>query len=908
MTFRARLVVATSIAVAGGAVAALAVRFASAGYGPAWVVAVFSFFVLASWLWPIVMYQGQSSQAHHLDEGLFVLLALTLPPLGVVIAFSVATVLAQAIRRRTFVKSAFNVAQMLMSVAAGLAVIHLFAPPMAKLTLHELGIALLGAAVYFAVNSIAIAAILSEVGEDGFTQLLFDGLEIRTLLFGAAVSFGLVGAMAVSTYSEATVLVGVPFLAFRQTLAGHYRARHDRSRLRGLFDATLEVHRHMGREEVTAALATATSDLLRSPEVAIVPDVDQERGLAAKMSVRGNDRWLVISGRSRAEPFDDADRALLDALAAVGSGALENASLFEERRAEEERLIAITSSLGEGVCAFDLDGRITFLNPAAEELLGCQADDVIGTIDPSQTELAALATPVRQVIETGATVKSERGMTFRRHGGAPFPVEYTCSPIRSGDGVTGAVIAFRDISDHVAFEQQLTYHAFHDALTNLPNRRLFLDRLQHAIERAGRSGERHAVLFIDVDRFKVANDSLGHQAGDQLLVEIARRLLAIARDGDTFARFGGDEFTLLVEDIASSDEAELVAARILEATRQPIVLDGGRSVVLSVSVGVALTTPTSTPDDVLHDSDVAMYQAKNRGTGQYQLYNSTEMDTRSPHWVDLESELREAIEQRSLSVYYQPVFSTTSGKILGAEALVRWDHPTKGLLAPGGFIGLAEETGLIHPLGRFVLEEATRQAAIWSDELGAPFSIAVNLSVRQFQAPDLVDEIRDVITTSAIPAEALCLEVTESLAHLDIARSIKILTDLRSLGVQLAIDDFGTGYSSLSHLKQFPIDIVKLDGSFVQDLDRSAMDTAIVGAVVELARTTGMTAIAEGVETQDQLDRLTEMGCPVVQGYFLARPMPAAELTALLPGHFERELARRNTEDRQDVEVSPLHS
>ena len=375
------------------------------------------------------------------------------------------------------------------------------------------------------------------------------------------------------------------------------------------------------------------------------------------MSVGGADRWLVVSGRSRAEPFDDADRALLDALAAVGSGALENASLYEERRNEQERLVALTSSLGEGVCAFDLEGRITFLNPAAEELLGCRAEDVIGTLDStSNIEFAVLAAPARTVIETGMTPRSDRGTTFRRKGGMPFPVEYTCSPIRSADGVTGAVIAFRDISDHVAFEQQLTYHAFHDALTNLPNRRLFLDRLQHTIERANRSGERHAVLFIDVDRFKVANDSLGHQAGDQLLIEIARRLLLLARDGDTFARFGGDEFTLLVEDVADSDQAEFVASRILEATREPIVLEGGRSVVFSVSVGIALTTSTSTPDDVLHDSDVAMYQAKHRGTGQYQLYDSTEMDQRSPHWVDLEVELRRAIEHRELTVYYQPEF------------------------------------------------------------------------------------------------------------------------------------------------------------------------------------------------------------------------------------------------------------
>jgi diguanylate cyclase (GGDEF)-like protein/PAS domain S-box-containing protein len=888
MNARARTVIAIAVLAAAGCVALLVERFSAAGLGQLWIVTVFALFVLASWLWPIVMYQGSSSQAHHLDEGLFVLLALTLPPLGVVVAFSTATAVAQCVRRRPFTKSTFNVAQMLLSVSAGIAVMHAIAPPGPKLTWTELGVAVLGALVYFAVNSVSVTAVLASIGADRFSRLLIDGLEIRTLLLGAAVSFGLVAAMAVSMYDQAVVLVGLPFWAFRQTLAGHYRARHDRTRLRGLFEATLEVNRHMGPEEVTDALAGAASDLLRSPEVAVLSTGVPEHALAAPMSVHGNERWLVVSGRSRAEPFDDADRALLDALAAVGSGALENAYLYEERRDEQERLIALTSSLGEGVCAFDLDGRITFLNPAAEELLGCRADEVVGQLAAaSDAELAILSAPARTVIETGRTARSDRGTTFRRRGGAAFPVEYTCSPIRSQGGVTGAVIAFRDISDHVAFEQQLTYHAFHDALTNLPNRRLFLDRLQHAIERANRSGEVHAVLFIDVDRFKVANDSLGHQAGDQLLIEIARRLSTVAREGDTFARFGGDEFTLLVEDITDHEEAERVATRLLEVTREPIVLEGGRTVALSISVGVALTSATSTPDDVLHDSDVAMYQAKHRGTGQYQLYDAKAMDTRSAHWVDLEVELRRAIEHRELSVYYQPEFATATRRIVGAEALVRWPHPERGLLGPDAFIGLAEETGLILPLGRFVLEEATRQAVEWSELIGAPFSMAVNLSVRQFQAAELVDEIHDVVVQSSIIPSQLCLEITESLAHLDITRSIEILTGLRALGVRLAIDDFGTGYSSLSHLKQFPIDVVKLDGSFVQDLDRSTMDTAIVAAVVDLAKLTGITAIAEGVETSDQLERLAQMGCPVVQGYYLARPMTASELTRTLPEQFD---------------------
>ncbi len=461
------------------------------------------------------------------------------------------------------------------------------------------------------------------------------------------------------------------------------------------------------------------------------------------------------------------------------------------------------------------------------------------------------------------------------------------------------MLAFRDISARLATEEQLEHQAFHDALTGLPNRRIFLDRLQQALRRSARSNEVHTVLFVDVDRFKMTNDSLGHLAGDELLKAIADRLKGLAGDEDTLARFGGDEFTLLLENIGSLEAAERTAVRILDSVRSPITLDNGRTILASVSIGIALAAAGCSPDDVLHDADVAMYEAKTRGIGRYETFNAAAMGKRSEEWLDLELGLRRAIETGEIALVYQPVVATKSGRIVGAEALVRWEHPERGTLGPATFIGLAEETGLILPLGRAVLEEACRRAAEWAME--APnVSVAVNLSARQFQQHDLVREIDSVLSNTGLNPSQLCLEITESVAMDDIERTIRVLNDLKSLGVKLAIDDFGTGYSSLNYLKRLPVDVVKLDRSFVQELDINAVDSAIVSAVINLADAIGMMAIAEGVETADQLERLTSLGCPMVQGYHLARPMSADAFITLLdqqtPG--ERAVLVKGVPDR----------
>jgi diguanylate cyclase (GGDEF)-like protein/PAS domain S-box-containing protein len=877
----AKAVLALTIGGGLACIAVVAVLFGSRGLGSPAVLIAMSGLVAASWVWPILMYSDSSSQAHHLDEGIFVVLVLVSPPLGMIVAFLVATGLSQVIRRRAAIKSLFNIAQITISVSAGMAVVHLLAPPGARLGVPQLAAAVLGAIVYFLVNSLALAAMLAAVGAAGVRSTLQDGIRIRALLLGAAISLGLISCLAVSAYHYGAFLVLLPFVAFRQALAAQFQARHDRSRLLGLFEATLTVHGAMGSGEVRTLLSDAASRLLRSPEAMVSATPPAGDVMAAPVAVGDSQCWLMVSGRSRSEPFDDADQALLEALAAVGSGALANDSLYEERRREHERLVAITASLAEGVCAFDERGRVTFSNRPAEELLGWSEAELIeqGMLESelsTGSDISTLAGIARRSMQENEVIEGEQA-TFRRRSGENFPVEVTCSPICSGKTVAGAVLTFRDISQRVLLE----YHAFHDSLTGLPNRRIFLDRLAHALKRVDRTGEVHAVLFADIDRFKLTNDSLGHKTGDELLVGIADRLRQVTRDGDTLARFGGDEFTVLLENV-SPEIAESTAMRMLETVRAPMTLADGRTISASVSIGIALTTAGSSPDDVLHDADVAMYQAKRLGAGRYERFDANAMVKRSAKWLDLEIGLRRAVDQHELDVHYQPVISTESGAIVGAEALVRWNHPEQGILPPSHFIGLAEETGLILRLGRQVLEKACAQTREWLAEIDQPFTVAVNHSARQFQQAKQINEIRAALTTSGLDPSHLCMEITESVAIGDIDHALHTLSGLKNLGVQLAIDDFGTGYSSLNYLKMLPVDFVKLDQAFVQDLELDTIDRAIVSAVVDLARAVGMTAVAEGVETAGQLASLTAMGCPLVQGYYLAPPMPASEFTALL--------------------------
>ena len=433
-----------------------------------------------------------------------------------------------------------------------------------------------------------------------------------------------------------------------------------------------------------------------------------------------------------------------------------------------------------------------------------------------------------------------------------------------------------DITERRAIEQQLLHDALHDRLTGLPNRTLFTDRLGQAIAGLARTAGAVAVLFLDLDRFKVINDSLGHDVGDAVLVEVAQRLAALMRLGDTVARFGGDEFVVLCQDLSGPVEALHIAERLLDGIRVPI-LAGGSEVVVSASAGIALgTSDADVAGDLLRDADAAMYRAKNEGRARSALF-ADDMREQALVRLNTELELRKAIGAGELRLHYQPVVDLASGVVTGVEALLRWQHPERGLVMPGEVIPIAEETGLVVPLGAWVLEHACRQLVRWH-ETRPDFTMAVNLSGVEIRRPDFVAGVAQILARTAVRPSAVFLEITETVLMRDAPESLAVLEELQGLGVSLSIDDFGTGYSSLSYLKQFPVEVLKIDRSFVDGLGQDAEDLAIVRAIVALADSLGMTTVAEGVETPAQLEVLRQVGCTAVQGYLLGRPAPAGDV------------------------------
>ena len=419
------------------------------------------------------------------------------------------------------------------------------------------------------------------------------------------------------------------------------------------------------------------------------------------------------------------------------------------------------------------------------------------------------------------------------------------------------------------------HQAFHDPLTDLPNRALFIDRLELGISRVQRSKSKLAVLFLDVDRFKIVNDSLGHAAGDELLREVAARLVASIRPGDTAARFGGDEFAILLEDVEDQAAAEQVALRILGALKAPLAV-AGRDVFISASIGIAMDAPTA--GDMIRDADLAMYRAKAEGKGRHAVFEPA-MHVAVVERADLEADLQRVLERAELLLHYQPIVALGNRAIIGVEALVRWRHPTRGIVSPDAFIPLAEETQVMAELGRWILTEACREVAAW--QRLRPLRLSVNLSAVQLHAADaLAGDVAAALAASGLPPEALVLEITETALMRDVTETISCLRSLKELGVLLAVDDFGTGYSSLDYLRRFPIDMLKIDKAFVDDL--GAGDATLAQAIIDLGESFELQVVAEGVEHEFQRQRLLELGCTYGQGFHFSRPMPACELGALL--------------------------
>ncbi|HJU12657.1 MAG TPA: GGDEF and EAL domain-containing protein, partial [Candidatus Binataceae bacterium] len=530
-------------------------------------------------------------------------------------------------------------------------------------------------------------------------------------------------------------------------------------------------------------------------------------------------------------------------------------------------------------------------SPAYERVLGYSQDELTSSSAFQQIHPSDRERVLQAAVKARATGQGQRLEYRMRHKDGSWRIlESTASPIRNADqGVEGLVIVNRDISERRRAEEMLKRNAFYDGLTDLPNRVLFSDRLQHAVLRARRHSDyKFAVLFIDLDGFKLLNDSLGHSAGDELLVQIATRLTRNFRDTDTLARsassepraienslarLGGDEFTVLLEDVFSPSDAIRVAQRIQSKLGVPFQVKG-QPIVITSSIGIACSaTSYSEAEELLRDAEIAMYRAKQAGKARWEVFDPA-MHSSAVKRLQLESALRRGIENKELLVYYQPIVSLASGRIVGFEALSRWKTP-KGVVSPADFIPVANETGLIVPLNRDLLHEACSQLRSWQTQFqhDPPLTMSINLAAKQLDHPDLAAEIKSIVMASGIAPAVLSFEIVETVAMGDIEKALSILRTIRAIGARISIDDFGTGYSSLSRLPRFPVDILKIDRSFIAEMNRDHESREFVRLIIMLAHTVGLKVVAEGAETKEQINALRDLGCEMAQGYFYSPPV-----------------------------------
>jgi diguanylate cyclase (GGDEF)-like protein/PAS domain S-box-containing protein len=578
---------------------------------------------------------------------------------------------------------------------------------------------------------------------------------------------------------------------------------------------------------------------------------------------------------------------------------------MEALRASEERFRSAFDNATIGMAVVSLDGRWLQVNRSLREIVGYEEAELLTSdvkLVTHRDDLVALDEQLQR-FAAGQVSSHQTEARYCHKSGKEVWAHLGMSLVRDREaGPLHLIFQIQDITDRKRAEEQLLHDAFHDALTGLPNRALFMDHVKMAIQRSRRSGDRlFAALFLDLDRFKIINDSLGHMVGDQLLVGIAHRLEACLRPGDTVARLGGDEFTILLEDLASADDATDVARRVQEAVTQPFNIVG-HEVFTTASIGIALSnTGYERAEDLLRDADTAMYRAKMEGKKRHVVFDKG-MHARAMELLQIETDLRRAIQRKEFFLNYQPIVSLETGKVASFEALVRWRHPERGLVQPSDFIPVAEETGLIIPLGQWVLNEACRQTREWQRQgrAGEHVTMSVNLSSRQFSQADLIEQVSSALRDTGLRPANLKLEITESMVMENIDTAIDMLTQLRTLGVGISIDDFGTGYSSLSYLHRFPIDTLKIDRSFVTQMTDNTENAEIVRTIVTLARSLDMNVIAEGVETREQLRRLGDLGCDYGQGYLFSRPVGSPQALELLTGAEFTELTC-NREEAESV-------
>ena len=559
-----------------------------------------------------------------------------------------------------------------------------------------------------------------------------------------------------------------------------------------------------------------------------------------------------------------------------------------ELAASKERALVTLESIADGVVTSDANGTIDYLNPVAERLSGWSEKDLVGrsiadlfkVLD--ETSGQEVENPALGCLRSGIPVLHHEKSLFMDRRGDTVAINESAAPIRDASGrTTGLVLVRHDVSKARLLSQQMSFQATHDALTHLPNRVRLTEHLQASLEAAGDGGRSLAVMFLDLDRFKIVNDTLGHDAGDQLLREVARRLKACVREGDIVSRLGGDEFVIVMRSVGQRAAVQQMAARLLQAFHDPFCVDASEFFT-SASIGIALFPENGTTSEMLlKNADATMYRVKAQGKNNYGFYDER-TDHRAGERLSLETEMRHALDRGEMVVHYQPQFSAADGAITGFEALVRWLHPVRGLLAPNDFLPLAEETGFIVDIGDWVMAEACRQNRAWQ-QAGLPkVTMAVNIAHKQFMRPALVNDVRRVLEKTGLEARFLELELTEGILADNAVDAARRLTELKQVGVKLSIDDFGTGYSSLFYLKNFPLDGVKIDRCFIKDLESDPRDAEISAAIIAMSHSLKLSVLAEGVETTGQLDFLRRKGCDSIQGFLFSPAVKADAAEAFL--------------------------
>jgi len=560
----------------------------------------------------------------------------------------------------------------------------------------------------------------------------------------------------------------------------------------------------------------------------------------------------------------------------------------KELRETQERLNTTLRNINEGVIATDTEGRAFLVNTVAESLVGLQVGETKGIPITQMLETKDFETGSQnldlldQVLTKGESIWNVRQYLVRRNG-SEVPIEISANAIRANrNEIIGMVISIRDISQQINFERKIRHNAFFDSLTNLPNRTLFLDRVGHAISRAQQSRNySFAVLFIDLDQFRVINEGLGHRAGDELIIDVSHRIGDTLNHADTLSRFSGDIFAVLLDNIKSIEDVMDTCNQIQNDFSTGFTVDH-RAIDISSSMGIVLHKSSYLhAEDMMRDADTAMHRAKTQAKGAYVVFDH-EMHNNALRYIEWREEMQKAIDDEAFEVYYQPIISPACAKVHSLEALLRWKSDKYGYVSPAEFIPIAEDAGLICAIGEWVMNSVCQQINTWQRDHNLKLKVAVNLSANQFEQESLPSQISEILAQHAVPAELFAVEVTEGVAMKNIESSIKTLQELKSSGISISIDDFGTGYSSLAYLKQFPINTLKIDRSFVVDITHSSDDQAIAQAIIALGQKLQLNVLAEGVETKEQLEFLMNNGCELIQGHYFCKAMPASEIPAYL--------------------------